>query len=200
MARGRADGAETRERILAAALPLFADHGFDGASVRDIAGAAGVNVATIAWHFKDKQGLYETLVRVLYDRLGELRANPEDFDGDPIEAIIRRAWRFMVANERYVRLLHRHLLDQGEHTHIAMSQANDGHMLRADELFAVLWPDRPKRDHRLMVFTVLHLLVRLSLESPSQFSKLYATDEDREQVVVRWVSELVRSVLGVRAP
>ena len=40
------DDVGTRERVLASALPLFAEHGYAGTPVRAIAAAAGVNVAT----------------------------------------------------------------------------------------------------------------------------------------------------------
>ena len=60
----RADGARTRERILAEALPLFAARGFAGTSVRQVAAAAEVNVATLAYHFSDKQGLYDAVVSI----------------------------------------------------------------------------------------------------------------------------------------
>jgi TetR/AcrR family transcriptional regulator, regulator of cefoperazone and chloramphenicol sensitivity len=54
----RVDGVQARERILGAALRLFADQGYDGTSVREIAQAADVNIAAIAYYFGDKAGLY----------------------------------------------------------------------------------------------------------------------------------------------
>ena len=54
----RSDGAEARERLLRAAVKLFADKGFAKASTREIAQAAGTNVAAISYYFGDKAGLY----------------------------------------------------------------------------------------------------------------------------------------------
>lgn len=54
----RSDGAESRERILYAALRLFAEHGFAKTSTREIAKAASVNIAAISYYFGDKAGLY----------------------------------------------------------------------------------------------------------------------------------------------
>jgi AcrR family transcriptional regulator len=48
-----------KEAIFQAAVSLFYDHGYDGTSVRDIAGKAKVNPATISYYFKGKQGLLE---------------------------------------------------------------------------------------------------------------------------------------------
>jgi len=52
----------TRERILDAAERLFARRGFHGISIRDITGAAGVDVALASYHFGSKQGLLEAVI------------------------------------------------------------------------------------------------------------------------------------------
>jgi AcrR family transcriptional regulator len=51
----------TRDRLLDAAERLFAERGFHGVSVRDVTGAAGVDVALVAYHFGNKQGLLEAV-------------------------------------------------------------------------------------------------------------------------------------------
>lgn len=51
----------TRDRILDAAEKLFAERGFHGVSVRDVTGAADVDVALVAYHFGSKQGLLESV-------------------------------------------------------------------------------------------------------------------------------------------
>lgn len=50
-----------RQRLLAAGLDLFADKGFRATSVRELARAAGVNVAAISYHFGDKAALYREI-------------------------------------------------------------------------------------------------------------------------------------------
>lgn len=54
----RRDGEASRERILHAAIRLFALQGFKNTSTRDIAKAAKVNVAALNYYFGDKAGLY----------------------------------------------------------------------------------------------------------------------------------------------
>lgn len=57
----RSDGVEARNRLLRAALPLFAAKGFAKTSTREVAAAAGVNLAAISYYFGDKAGLYRAV-------------------------------------------------------------------------------------------------------------------------------------------
>jgi AcrR family transcriptional regulator len=52
---------EKQIQIMEAAEKLFADRGFDGASVRDIAESAGVNLAMISYYFGSKEKLMEAM-------------------------------------------------------------------------------------------------------------------------------------------
>jgi TetR/AcrR family transcriptional regulator, regulator of cefoperazone and chloramphenicol sensitivity len=55
------DGAQSRQRLLLAALKLFAAKGFAKTSIREIAQAAGANVAAISYYFGDKESLYRAV-------------------------------------------------------------------------------------------------------------------------------------------
>ena len=57
--RRRRDAAETRRLLLEVARARFARHGYATTTVRDIADAAGVNVALINRYFASKEGLFE---------------------------------------------------------------------------------------------------------------------------------------------
>jgi len=52
----------TRDKILSAAGEVFAEQGFEGATVRAITERAGVNVAAVNYHFRDKAELYTRVV------------------------------------------------------------------------------------------------------------------------------------------
>lgn len=56
----------TRDRMIQVAGELFAEKGFKDTTIRDICGAAEVNVAAVNYHFRDKEGLYREVLRRLY--------------------------------------------------------------------------------------------------------------------------------------
>jgi AcrR family transcriptional regulator len=53
---------DTKERILDAAESLFAQHGFDATSLRMITASAGVNLASVNYHFHSKSSLIEAVL------------------------------------------------------------------------------------------------------------------------------------------
>jgi len=62
----------TRDRLLAAATGLFAERGFNGTSIRDIAERAGTNVASGHYHYGSKEGLYLEVLRAQFAEVGAL--------------------------------------------------------------------------------------------------------------------------------
>ena len=63
--------ADTKEQILDVAERLFADRGFHATALRDITGEAGVNLASVNYHFGSKEAL---LAAVLERRLSPINA------------------------------------------------------------------------------------------------------------------------------
>jgi AcrR family transcriptional regulator len=57
----RHDGEASRARLLHSGLRLFAQQGYAKTSTRELAEAAGVNVASISYYFGDKAGLYRAV-------------------------------------------------------------------------------------------------------------------------------------------
>jgi TetR/AcrR family transcriptional regulator len=53
---------ESREKLIKAALKFFADKGFEGTTVRDIADDAGVNLSLVSYYFQGKLGLYRACI------------------------------------------------------------------------------------------------------------------------------------------
>jgi len=75
-----APSAAVRARLLEVAQRLFAARGYDAVGVRELAGAAHVSPAMIAYYFRDKAGLLDAVLDRVFERLlaqlGELAAAP----------------------------------------------------------------------------------------------------------------------------
>lgn len=81
---------DKRTQILGAAEELFAEKGFDGTSVRDIAHLAGVNLAMISYYFGSKEKLFEALVEFRSGyTTGVLEELARDENLEPIEKMYR---------------------------------------------------------------------------------------------------------------
>lgn len=70
------DSAATRRAILDAARAAFVARGYDGASTRDIAGAAGVDARLITRYFGSKEQLFALVVEETYDS-GHVMMTPD---------------------------------------------------------------------------------------------------------------------------
>ncbi|MEM8681324.1 MAG: CerR family C-terminal domain-containing protein [Planctomycetota bacterium] len=79
----------TRESIILAAGPIFADRGFERATVREICAAAGVNVAAINYYFGDKRRLYVETVTTARSRRATEVPLPTWDDTVPAEEKLR---------------------------------------------------------------------------------------------------------------
>jgi TetR/AcrR family transcriptional regulator, regulator of cefoperazone and chloramphenicol sensitivity len=71
---------DARQRLLVAAQEVFADFGYEGASVRQICTRAGVNIAGVNYHFGDKERLYIETVKQAHGCMSQasLDAMPTD--------------------------------------------------------------------------------------------------------------------------
>src|SRR4030095_11291177 len=75
---------DTKDRLVAAASTLFAERGFHGTTVRDIAERAGANVAAGNYHYGSKKALYLEVLRAQFAEVRALLAargaNPRSAD------------------------------------------------------------------------------------------------------------------------
>jgi AcrR family transcriptional regulator len=197
----RTDGARTRARILEVALPLFAEFGYSGTSIRAIAKGAACNVATLSYHFGGKEGLYSTVVQSLHRDLFEgIPAVATTSISDPVELIetyIDLLWTFVRDHRVHMRLGVRHVLDQGAHPEVVMENWSTVLMARADALVVLFRPEWPAAQRRLLVSSVQHLLVRFAIEDRDQLSLLLGEPDDLDQAMRDWFSGFIRRELGI---
>ncbi len=116
--KAREGPSSTKARILAAAEEVFAAKGFDGASTRDIAVSAGVNISSLHYHWESKETLYFAVFENVYDRIVDLvrSAIPDSSMQRPakrevIDHLVGLLFDFFVDHPNVPKLLVRRLLE-----------------------------------------------------------------------------------------
>ena len=71
---GYSCGDETSARIIEAALTLFGEQGYEGASTREIAELAGVNAPALNYYFKSKEGVYNACIEHMVEHIWDFLA------------------------------------------------------------------------------------------------------------------------------
>jgi len=98
----------TRQKILEAAMFIFAKYGPAGARVDDIVRMARVNKRMVYHYFGSKEKLYEAVLRQRYDQAAKEEADVAAEFGSPkeqIESLIRHYFHFLDRHPQYVALL-----------------------------------------------------------------------------------------------
>lgn len=146
----------TKERILAAAETLFAQRGFDGASLRQLTSDAGVNLAAVNYHFGSKEKLVEQVFRRRLDALNAQRlaalarvaGQPETRLEDVLDAFIRPALELSHedSGSLFMRVLARAFAEHDDSLRKFLSE-NYGHVMRQFTAeFARLLPQLSKEE------------------------------------------------------
>lgn len=107
---------ETRDKLVEAALQVFASRGFEGATTREIARQAGVALAALPYHFTTKEALWQAAADRIFGRLGETFAKRlaglEGVDAPTrLRLLLRDFVRFQAAHPEF----HRFMLREGMH-------------------------------------------------------------------------------------
>jgi len=93
---------KNREAILEAALGVFSNEGFRGATLDQIASAAGLSKPNVLYYFSSKEAIYTELLSVLLDTwLDPLRALTGE--GEPIDEIVGYVRRKLEMSREYPR-------------------------------------------------------------------------------------------------
>jgi AcrR family transcriptional regulator len=192
-----AKGAKTRERILRVAERLFAERGYDGVSVRRIAGGANVQLALLTYYFHSKLGLYRAVfqrrIEPLSARRRELlhqllrRASPPPTIEEVLDALAR-PWvelRDHSGGQHYSRLIAREAGDPRESSRGIVKEMLDPIAVEFLDAMERVLPGRSRSEvHWAYYFFIGALL--LVLANPARMRRLSGDlcDVENSQVLI----------------
>lgn len=85
---------DTKKKILDVARVLFAEQGFEGTSVREIAKQADVNIASLNYHFSHKENLFSEILKVSYLECSKEIRGFYERENPKLEDILVHVFRF----------------------------------------------------------------------------------------------------------
>ena len=167
---------QARGAILAAALRVFGEKGFDGATTAEIAAAAGVSKGLVFNYFPSKDALLEALIE---ETLGQALDCWEaaDWSGDPagqLARIVDNGVAEVLRRPEFHRLYFSLVVQPGGSAAVAAATARllprlGGYYGRTAGLMAALGSDDPESDSRLFQFA-LNGLAQTIVVSPGMTS------------------------------
>ncbi|KZY32343.1 MULTISPECIES: TetR/AcrR family transcriptional regulator [unclassified Oleiphilus] len=108
---------EALNAIFNVSIPLFAKQGFSGVSIRQVATAVGVSIATIYHHFPDKKALYLSSIEASFKDIApklEAALQPVGSEEEQLRRFIFQFTELMANDENLRLLLQRELLEADE--------------------------------------------------------------------------------------
>lgn len=183
---------DTKKKIMETARILFAHHGFEGTSVRDIAKAAEVNVASVNYHFSSKEKLFGDILNASYvECANEIQKMLEVNEGN-LENTLVDIFRYYVANSPDL-LSHFKMMMSSQHSHHLTAQGTQdgyygppGGMVIAEAIRKTVG-DKPEQD--------IHWALRTLFSQVAHLALIYACClKDNTTIAYSGLEDLERSI------
>lgn len=203
-----------QDRLLDAAEQLFSEHGFDGASVRDIAATAGCNIAAVNYYFGGKDKLYtevwrRQLLQMRDARLQAIEQVMSESGGKPaLEDLLRSFANAFVGPFRdesrsrwLMRLMAREMVDQHVHVNVFVEEVIKPTMSAMGGALMKACPGLEESKIPLLIFflagQLIHIVHIKAMYEQTEMAEMPAFDlTDAVDNVVKFSAAGIRSYAG----
>lgn len=129
----------TKDAIVVAAQRLFAERGFEGTSLNDIAAIVGIRRQSLLHHFPSKELMYtEVYERALaewYQRVEQAVTDDQAYGWQKVDHVLTAGFEFFRENPEFVRIVRREALADRESSHVDLGIALQPLFARAADYF-----------------------------------------------------------------
>ncbi len=198
----RSSADPTRDRILEAAVALFSERSFDGATTRQIAERAGVTQPLLLYHYRSKDELWRAAVDSLFARLRDAsRERAEALDGvDELTAARQMVREFVRFSARHPEL-HRIITQESKADSARMDHLVERHVRPLYESTVQIF-ERLARVGAVPPIPPAHLYYILTGAGPTMFvlapecERLTGLDTTSDEVVEAHVDAVCMLLFG----
>jgi AcrR family transcriptional regulator len=198
--KAASDPGGTPARLLDAAEEVFAEHGYKGASTREIARRAGVPFGTTHYHWGSKRELWQAVCQRLIERTRDTlirNLEPGTSPGRILDHMVDAFVELLVANRNHARLVYRACLDDPRDARV---DAMVGELVSFGHgIFEALAP-KANLDVEVAIFIVAKALVAAIVDEPFQERNLggsvFAHEPARERLR-DGLRHLARATFGI---
>lgn len=193
---------DTRHRLLDAAGEVFAEKGFQAATVREICRRAEANLAAVNYHFGDKEHLYVEAVK--HAQFGGVSEPPPELPPDTPPAVqlqeyIRRMLARLLDDSRpawHTRLMAREMIEPSEAcVAIIEPYVRSNFELLNRILAELLPPETPAADRHLVAFSIVGQCLHFKIHAPIAV-RLVGEEELQTYDVARLADHVARFSLA----
>lgn len=191
----------TQEKILNAAVKVFAKHGFDGGSLEKIARAANSYERMIPYYFGSKEGLFIAVLEETYRRFDEAELKidlPLEKPVESLKAVIRFMFSYHQQNSEFITLLNTENMYRGKH--VSKSRAREysyrgvstiGSLLNSGASLGVFRKDLSGRDVYLMIVSMSYFYQ----SNRFTLSAFLGEDLEAPKAMAHWQDFMIEAVL-----
>ena len=187
---------KTEEDILELSIPLFAQRGYDGVSMRDIASAAGLTPAALYYHFPDKDHLYlNAVAKEFAEKAAPLKCALEG-PGDAwarLEAFVTETAQLLAAEKDFLRLMQWVQIDNDDTRNRKLAE----HVFEPlfTSVYELAGELGPNHDAYMLTISIFSLIVfPFQKGEGRQLMPGYHPDKDKPEVLSRHVIGLLRAM------